>query len=95
MPQQISKPGSCFNFKVRQIAVEMDNLLILFPILFRSKVPANLSHWKVLRSFLHLVELLCSPSFKRGEVMYLRDYTEKFLELYKTIRPGSTLKPKA
>ena len=93
--QQISKPGSWSDFKVKQNAVEMHNLLNIFPISFGRKVPEDLVHWKVLLSFLHVVELLSSSSFKCGEVMYLRDCIEEFLELYKAIVPDSKLKPKA
>ena len=94
-PQQVSKPGSWSEFKIKQNAVEMHNLLILFPVLFGSRVPEDIPHWKVILSFLHVVELLCCPSFKIGEVMYLRDCIEEFLELYKKVFPETKLKPKA
>ena len=93
-PQLIKKSGSWSSFKVKQHAVEMSNLIRLYPLLFGDFVDVGNDYWELLVSFVELVQLLAAPSFSPGETDHIRDIIECFLENYFLLFPDEHLKPK-
>ena len=79
-PQIITKTGSWDAFRVRQQAVEMSNLLRIFPLLVGDLVPDTDFKWGLLISFFQLVQALASPIFSTGSACYLAGLVEDFLK---------------
>ena len=93
-PQTIKHPKSWELFKVKHNVGEMSTLIRLYPIMFGHLIPEEDEVYQILIQFIHVVELLCAPSFLPGEVDYLRTEIAEMLEGFLTTLPDVHMKPK-
>ena len=92
---QITKPPKTWDqFKIKQNAGEMSTLIRLYPIMFGHFIPEKDPVYLSVLQFLHVVELICAPSFLPGEVEYMRSEIADMLEGYISSVPDVHLKPK-
>ena len=77
-PQTVKRVKSWAEFRVKQNAIEMSNPVRLYPVMFGHFVPSENTVWITLLGFVHVVELICAPSFAPGEILFLRDQRGSF-----------------
>ena len=86
---------SGINFKVKQTACEMWNLIRLLPLMIGEKVDENDEVWKCYIKFVILVERLSASSFSDSDLIVLDLLTDEFFLSYLENFPDVNLKPKA
>ena len=86
---------SGINFKVKQTACEMWNLIRLLPLMIGEKVDENDEVWKCYIKFVILVERLSASSFSDSDLIVLDLLTDEFFLSYLESFPDVNLKPKA
>ena len=83
------------NFKLKETACEMWNLIRLLPLMLGGCIQETNEAWKCLIKFCVLVERLCANSFTDSDITILTMIIDDFFESYFKILPDINLKPKA
>ena len=63
----VYKAGSWTNFKIKQNAIEMKNIIRLYSLLVGNIAPEDDEVWDLLISSIKIVEMVLSPSYTIGE----------------------------
>ena len=92
---QVTKIKPLTNYRVKQTACEMWNLLRLLPFLIGDVIPDENPVWEVYIEFLDIIERICAPSFTTNDLIYLQQLTDEFFTHYRDVFPANVLKPKA
>ena len=83
------------NFKIKETACEMWNLIKLLPLILGPHVPEDNSYWDLFINFVQLVEKLCSLSFTSTELILMEEHIQLFFSKYVQFFDDVKLKPKA
>ena len=96
LPQHLYKSKSCSweNFRVQQNALEMGNLIRLFPLLIGSEIPDDDDKWDIALSFVELCLFLLSPVFSSGRTFHLVSAIDDFMTSLYEAFPHVSVKPK-
>ena len=93
-PQQF-KIISSVNFKNKQTACEVWNLIKLVTLILGPHVTEGNIYWGLYINFCQLVERLRSLMFYSAEIIILSEHIERFFTKYMDVFEGTRLKPKA
>ena len=91
-PLKIISPS---NFKIKETACEMWNLIRLPPLILGLHVPERNSYWDLFINIVQLVEKLCSLSFTSTELVLIAEHIQLFFSNYVLLFDDVKLKPKA
>ena len=92
-PFKIISPS---NFKIKETACEMWNLIRLLPLILGPHVPEGNSYWDLFINFVQLVEKLYSLSFTFTEFVLIAEHIKLlFFSEYVQLFDDVKLKPKA
>ena len=91
---QVLKITSNINFKNKQIACKMWNLIRLFSSLFEEYPHTGNEVWNLCISFCQVVKKLCAVSITRGHISILQILIDNLLEKYVSLILSVDVKPK-
>ena len=92
---QIVKIKPLTQYKVKQTACEMWNLLRLLPFMIGQSIPIGDRIWVTYTEFLDIIERICAPSFLSEDLTYLQYIIDEFFGNYLETFEVENLKPKA
>ena len=93
-PQEF-KVISPTEFKIKQTASEMWNLIRLASLILGEYVEIDNEYWNLLVLFCQLTDCLCVLEFSNSGLVYLDQFLHSFFSKYMSIFPDVIIKPKA
>ena len=82
-------------FRIKQSACEMWNLLRLLPLMIAHLIPESDQCWQIFLKFLQVEERLCSPYFSNSDLVVLDSQLHDFIKAYSEVFEDAKLKPKS
>ena len=89
------KIKSLNQFKTKETACEMWNLLRLLPLMCGHQIPTDNDVWMLYTKFLQITERLCAMEFSNGDLLALETLLREFFQEYFKFFPEEVVKPKS
>ena len=89
------KIKSLNQFKTKETACEMWNLLRLLPLMCGHQIPTGNDVWMLYTKFLQITERLCAMEFSNGDLLALETLLRELFQEYFKFFPEEVVKPKS
>ena len=89
------KIKSLNQFKTKETACEMWNLLRLLPLMCGHQIPTGNDVWMLYTKLLQITERLCAMEFSNGDLLALETLLREFFQEYFKFFPEEVVKPKS
>ena len=80
--------------EIKQTATQCFCLLRALPLLIGEIIPIHDTKWALFLDFRDIVDFVCMPAITSGQIDFLEDLIEKFIQDYKEVFPESRLTAK-